>query len=106
MVRGGCPCAKDREGHVPRRLPAHQTATGIAGQDDTENFECMIDNTRTDRTRDLTFHYGMAAGYDGHWPNSENWKTDGLPGSVGPRFTEMNQRMFYRHWHQLMQAPA
>jgi phenylpropionate dioxygenase-like ring-hydroxylating dioxygenase large terminal subunit len=89
-----------------RRFSRIQAAAGVFAADDTENFERMIDNTNTDGTKDLTFHYGMAAGHDGRWPKSETWNTEGLPGSVGPRFTEMNQRMFYRHWQQLMQAPA
>jgi phenylpropionate dioxygenase-like ring-hydroxylating dioxygenase large terminal subunit len=89
-----------------RRFTRIQAAAGVFAADDTENFERMIDNTNTDGTKNLTFHYGMAAAYDGRWPKSETWHTEGLPGSVGPRFTEMNQRMFYRHWQQLMQAPA
>lgn len=91
---------------IVKRFTRVQSAAGVFAADDTENFERMIDNTHTNHTRDLTFHYGMAAGYDGRWPNSETWNTQGLPGSVGPRFTEMNQRMFYRRWHQLMQAPT
>jgi dibenzofuran dioxygenase subunit alpha len=91
---------------IARRFTRVQAAAGVFAADDTENFERMIANTATPATAEMTFHYGMGARYDGRWPTSEGWHTQGLPGSVGPRFTEMNQRMFYRHWQQLMQTPA
>jgi biphenyl 2,3-dioxygenase alpha subunit/dibenzofuran dioxygenase alpha subunit len=81
-----------------------QAAAGFVGQDDYENFERVTENTVSPLTSGLSFHYGMKLGYDGRWPNQESWHTDGLPGLVGPRFTEMNQRRFYARWLELMDA--
>jgi hypothetical protein len=44
----------------------------------------------------------MKLGYDGRWRGQEEWDTAGLPGLVGPRFTETNQRRFYQYWAKLM----
>lgn len=87
-----------------QRFSRIQAAAGVFAVDDSENFERMVENTVTPLNRGLTFHYGMSADEEGRWPGSEAWHTNGLPGSVGPRFTEMNQRSFYRHWHELMHA--
>jgi hypothetical protein len=48
----------------------------------------------------------MKLGYDGKWRGQETWDTQGLPGLVGPRFTETNQRRFYGYWAQLMGLDA
>lgn len=37
----------------------------------------------------------MALHYDGEWPGQEEWDVKGLPGVVGPGFSEHNQRRFY-----------
>ncbi len=79
-----------------------QAAAGIFGADDYENFERVTENTLTPLAQELTFHFGMKLGYDGRWPGSETWDTEGLPGLVGPRFTEMNQRRFYAYWAKCM----
>jgi nitrite reductase/ring-hydroxylating ferredoxin subunit len=79
-----------------------QAAAGVMGQDDYENFERVVEMTRTPLARGLTFHFGMKAGYDGRWKNQETWDTEGLPGLVGPRFSEANQRRFYSYWARLM----
>ena len=82
-----------------------QTAAGIVGQDDTENFERIAEATRTPLSRRVPLHYGMALGYDGEWPGQDQWHTEGLPGLVGPRFWETAQRRFYGYWAQLMGQP-
>ena len=79
-----------------------QAAAGIFGQDDYENFERVTENTLSPKARELSFHFGMKLGYDGRWPGHEKWDVQGLPGQVGPRFTEQNQRLFYQHWADLM----
>ena len=91
---------------LARKFTQVQAAAGAFAADDTENFERLAANTASPGTQNLTFHYGMTSEYDGHWPTSETWHTKGLPGRVGPRFTEMNQRLFYRHWQHLMEAPV
>ncbi|HLQ32710.1 MAG TPA: hypothetical protein VK457_08490, partial [Chloroflexota bacterium] len=75
---------------------------GIFGQDDYENFERVTENTLSPKARELSFHFGMKLGYDGRWPGHEKWDVEGLPGLVGPRFTEQNQRLFYQYWADLM----
>jgi nitrite reductase/ring-hydroxylating ferredoxin subunit len=80
----------------------HQSAAGFMGQDDYENFERVTENTRTPLAQDLPFHYGMKLGYEGRFRGQETWDIAGLPGVVGPRFTETNQRGFYRYWAELM----
>lgn len=87
---------------APVALSRSQAAAGFMGQDDFENFERVTENTATPFTKGRSFHYGMKLGYDGRWPGSEHWDTEGLPGLVGPRFTEQNQRLFYSYWAQLM----
>ncbi len=79
-----------------------QAATGFFGQDDSENFERVTENTRTFIARQYPFHYAMGLGYDGNWPGQEEWDVRGLPGLIGPRFSEHIQRRFYAYWAQLV----
>jgi len=58
--------------------------------------------TVTPLAQELTFHYGMKLGYEGRYRDQETWSIEGLPGTVGPRFTEASQRGFYRYWAELM----
>jgi len=83
-----------------------QSASGLFGQDDAENFERVQDETRAPLARKYPFHYGMALGHDGRWPGSENWIIGGMPGLVGPCFSEHVQRQFYQYWVELMRAPT
>ena len=71
-------------------------------QDDVENLERLTANTRTPFAQQLPFHYAMAIGHDGKWPGHEEWHVEGLPGVVGPRYTEMPQRNYYAYWARLM----
>ena len=41
---------------------------------------------------------------EGEWPGQEEWETQGLPGLIGPRFSEHPQRRFYAYWAELMDA--
>ena len=77
-------------------------ASGFFEQDDSENFERVTESTRTPIARRYPFFYGMALRQEGRWPGQETWDVEGLPGVVGPRFSEHNQRNFYRYWAELM----
>jgi hypothetical protein len=88
------------------RTSGSQSAAGFFGQDDNENFERVTENTATLMARTHPFHYAMALQYDGEWPGHEDWDVKGLPGVVGPGFSEHNQRRFYGYWAQLMAADS
>jgi len=77
-------------------------ATGLFEQDDAHNFERVTENTTTLMARTHPFNYAMALHYDGEWPDHEDWDVKGLPGVVGPGYSEHNQRRFYAYWAQLM----
>ena len=79
-----------------------QAGAGLFGMDDSENHERLTEMTQTPFAQSLPFHYGMSVEHDGNWPGQGEWRTEGLPGVVGPRFSESNQRRFYAHWAKLM----
>jgi dibenzofuran dioxygenase alpha subunit len=83
-----------REGHF---------AAGFFEQEDGENFDRVTESTRSPQARKYPFHYAMALRQEGRWPGQEQWNTAGLPGVVGPRFSEHNQRNFYRYWSELVE---
>jgi 3-phenylpropionate/trans-cinnamate dioxygenase subunit alpha len=71
-------------------------------QDDAENFERVTENTVGYIARQVPFDLTMGLGYEGRWPGQEAWDVAGLPGLVGPRFSEHSQRNFYARWAALM----
>lgn len=75
-----------------------QSTTGIAAQDDTENFEQVTEATRGPVGRSLDFHYGMDIEDDRRIDMPQ------LPGLISGYFSESGQRAFYRRWADLMQA--
>jgi phenylpropionate dioxygenase-like ring-hydroxylating dioxygenase large terminal subunit len=79
-----------------------QLASGLFAQDDTENWERVTESTRSPIARNYPFHLGMGMQVEGKWPGADEWDTRGLPGLIGPRFSEHTQRLFYRYWGQLM----
>jgi len=83
-----------REGHF---------AAGFFEQEDAENFDRVTESTRSYQARKYPFHYGMAVRQEGRWPGQEQWDVQGLPGLIGPRFSEHNQRNFYRYWSELVE---
>ncbi len=91
---------------MKRAAAAHaaesQAVAGLFGQDDSENFERIRQAQDMPLAKRLPYHYGMAVGHDGKWPGVETWHTKGLPGVVGPRFTEQPQRLFYAYWAERM----
>lgn len=106
LVYEWCAVERDAPETVKRRAVTDfsrgQSAAGFFGQDDTENFERVAENTRTPLAKRLPFNYAMGLGHETSWPDSETWLTEGLPGLIGPRFSEINQRRFYAHWAKLM----
>jgi hypothetical protein len=74
-----------------------QATAGIAGQDDTENFEQVTEATRGTIAQGLVFNYQMGLGHD-----ADTKAPDGMPGKIGPYYTEQGQRNFYAYWAELM----
>lgn len=81
-------------------------ASGMFAHDDSENFERVTESTRGPIARRQPFHLAMGLGLEGRWPGQETWETAGLRGVVGPRFSEHNQRHFYRAWDVMMRGGA
>lgn len=77
-------------------------ASGLFEQDDANNFERVTESTRTLIARRYPFYFGMGIRQEGKWPGQEQWDVQGLPGLVGPRFSEHAQRRFYAYWAELM----
>jgi hypothetical protein len=73
-----------------------QSTTGIAAQDDTENFEQVTEATRGVVGQSLDFHYRMDVEED------RRVTVDGLPGQLSRYFSESGQRAFYRRWFEMM----
>jgi hypothetical protein len=69
---------------------------GTIAPDDVENLERIAEAMRAHRNWDRAHHYGMQLGHEQDGPT-------GLPGNLGPNPSEVNQRNFYRFWHQLME---
>jgi phenylpropionate dioxygenase-like ring-hydroxylating dioxygenase large terminal subunit len=79
-------------------------ASGMFEQDDANNFEQVTQSTRSFVARQYPFHFGMGLRQEGKWPGRENWEIAGLPGLIGPRFTEHPQRCFYAYWSDLVEG--
>ena len=81
-------------------------ASGLFEQDDANNFERVTESTRTLLAQRYPFSFSMGLAQEGHWPGQEEWDVAGLPGLIGPRFSEHAQRHFYAYWAELMDHPA
>lgn len=79
-----------------------QGPAGLIGLDDAENYDRMVANFRSPMNRKLASRFDMLLGHEGRYPGQEEWHTEGLPGHIGPRFSEYDQRQFYRYWAELM----
>ncbi len=44
----------------------------------------------------------MSIAHEGNWPDQDEWRVKGLPGLIGPHFSEHNQRGMYRRWTELL----
>ncbi len=95
-----------KERSILRSMRTGISASGFFGQDDSANFERVAEGTRPLQARQHPFNFAMALKYDGHWPGSETWQVEGVPGEIGPHFAEQNQRRFYAYWAQLMDNPT
>ncbi len=80
------------------QMSQENTAAGIFGQDDGENFERITESFRGAISRESEFDYSMGLGHEGEVV------VDGLPGRLGPHYSEQNHRNYYRHWLALMSA--
>ena len=69
---------------------------GVIAPDDVENFERLVEAVGPRRNWARPFHYGMQLGHEEEGPQ-------GLPGNLGPNPSEINQRLFYRFWLDLME---
>ena len=76
-----------------------QSVSGIAAQDDTENFEQVTEATRGVVGQRLDFNYQMNVGQD------LLKGPPGCPGRFSPYISDTNQLNFYRHWAELMDSP-
>jgi phenylpropionate dioxygenase-like ring-hydroxylating dioxygenase large terminal subunit len=76
-----------------------QATSGIAGQDDTENFEQVTEATRGVVGRRQDFIYRMGLEREGTIP------LPGYPGLIGRYYSENGQRNLYRTWAELMGEP-
>jgi 3-phenylpropionate/trans-cinnamate dioxygenase alpha subunit/dibenzofuran dioxygenase alpha subunit len=74
-----------------------QAAAGIAGQDDTENFEQVTEATQGVVGQTLDFNYQMGLGHEHKCDPPPD-----LPGRLGPYFSEQGQRNYYGYWAHLM----
>ena len=79
-----------------------QSAAGLIGPDDHENFERIQENLQTPIGQSWAFNYQMTLGREDTYPGGEAWQVAGLPGLVGYHTTEVSQRQFYRYWKELM----
>ncbi|MFD0849980.1 aromatic ring-hydroxylating oxygenase subunit alpha [Sphingosinicella xenopeptidilytica] len=78
------------------QMSQENAAAGIFGQDDGENFERITEMLRGAVSGRADFDYSMGLGREGEV------EVSGLPGRLGPHYTEQNHRNFYRHWLNLM----
>jgi phenylpropionate dioxygenase-like ring-hydroxylating dioxygenase large terminal subunit len=73
-----------------------QAVSGLASQDDSENFEQVTEATRGIVGQTLDFNYQMGLGHEGEM------QIDGCPGRFGAYYSELCQRNFYSYWAELM----
>ena len=85
-----------------RAFAQGQSAGGMVGVDDFENFERISDNVHTPVAQNVPFHYGMGIGHEENFPGRAEWGIEEFPGFVGNHMTEVNQRQFLRYWAELM----
>ena len=77
-----------------------QSVSGIAAQDDTENFEQVTEATRGVVGQRLDFNYQMNVGQDLLQGPAD------CPGRFAPYISETNQLNFYQHWATLFNRSA
>jgi hypothetical protein len=101
-------CAVERDApdivkeHAVNTLMRGQAAAGLISPDDHENFERLAKNVQTSVARAVPFNYQMGLGHEQDQAEGAAIPPRGIPGVVGPRMNELNQRQFWRHWQELM----
>ena len=96
---------------IARDTSQRQSAGGLIGQDDGENFERIEESSRGAVALGLSFNYAMAKERDDNHLDvggaaREGWPVEGVAGEPSrSNFSETNQREFYRRWAQVM-APG
>jgi phenylpropionate dioxygenase-like ring-hydroxylating dioxygenase large terminal subunit len=97
-------CALDRDAPATVRQQAtryflrHQSAGGLFGEDDTDNFEQLTAATRGVIGQSCPSNYQMGMGHEA------SAQPEGYPGYFGYRISEHCQRKFYSYWAELMTA--
>ncbi|MEU4650142.1 aromatic ring-hydroxylating oxygenase subunit alpha [Nocardia fluminea] len=77
----------------------HFSASGTWEQDDGEQWNYATNSHDGFMTRDLPLNYGMGQG------RAANTRFPEFPGVIDEVNSEINQRMFYKRWEQLMAEP-
>jgi phenylpropionate dioxygenase-like ring-hydroxylating dioxygenase large terminal subunit len=78
-----------------QRVYQGQHMAGVVAPDDVENFERIVEASRSPRTWREPMNYEIHLGHDQD-------QLPHLPGNVGAEPSEVNQREFYRFWLELM----
>jgi hypothetical protein len=83
-----------------------QSAAGMVGTDDAENFSRISDNVKTPVARRQWFDYTMGLGFEGEkHPALEGVEVNSVfPGLLSYHTTEVSQRAFLRHWLDLVRS--
>lgn len=79
-----------------QRVFQGQHMAGVIAPDDVENFERMVEAAAPERNWSRPLHYGLQLGHEDEGP-------DGIPGTVGPNPSEVDQRRFYKFWLEMME---
>lgn len=88
--------------YVSRVLQQGQLSAGLFAQDDAENFERVTEASNGWMASQIPLNLQMTLAHEGDWPGRSDWRVSGLPGFIGPQFSEHCQRNMYRYWAQLM----
>jgi hypothetical protein len=99
-MRQWCFVDKSAPLELKRRMSAvmtwRQSATGMVGTDDSDNFQRMRDVLHTNHAKAIDFNYELGRTIEG--PVSAS-----LPGELQPLITESYQPTFFEHCHRLME---
>ena len=82
-----------------QRVYQGQHMAGVVAPDDVENFERIVEASRSPRTWREPMNYEIHLGHDQD-------QLPHLPGNVSAEPSEVNQREFYRFWLEVMSDPC
>ena len=83
---------------IKKRLTGSFGPSGMAEQDDMNNFIQCTSSAGTWRGKQVPLNQQLGLGHERN--------SDELPGRVQPCPSEMNQRSFYGRWQEIMDAPS